>query len=556
MSSRRRIRCVVVRPTIAGFVVLAGMIGAALTSRAPPLVLQRTYLGDAELDQFGFCVGPAGDVDADGFADFLVGANVNDEAILSGGKIYLYLGGVDYPDSAVVTYAGNIERENVGAAVHGGADLNGDGYDDWVAGAPGLGSSGTDPGRVYVFWGGASPDGVPDLVIPGDLAGGQFGAAVCLVRDLDGDGTGDLVVGAPRAGDGRVYIYRGDPVSFDGVPERILHARPGDRRFGRALAWLPDDDADGRDDLLVGVPRSSQAATWAGAALLYRGTADLDSVPDLVLLGEAAGDEFGSSLFAGADLDADGEADVLVGAPAANPSSMVDAGKAYVFRAGPALDPIPDLILSGSVIGDRFGSAVAGGFDWDGDGAADLAVGAPDHDAGGAGAGACFVFLGGALLDAAADSTLLGSAAGVHLGRAVASAGDVRRNGRGTLLVGGYNASAAGRALLFGSDAVPTSAHLPQPGLRARLLPAWPNPFNPRVRTELHLDAPGFWVVDVFDARGRRVTRLWSGWLEPGRHPLHWNGTGLRGRPVASGVYRIRAAGPAAPRSRTVTLIR
>ena len=71
-----------------------------------------------------------------------------------------------------------------------------------------------------------------------------------------------------RAGDGLVAIYRGGPRPLDGTADRILHARPDDRRFGKALASLPDHNGDMRDELIVGIPRSSEAATWAGAVLL------------------------------------------------------------------------------------------------------------------------------------------------------------------------------------------------------------------------------------------------------------------------------------------------
>jgi len=88
----------------------------------------------------------------------------------------------------------------------------------------------------------------------------------------------------------------------------------------------------------------------------------------------------------------------------------VDIGKAYFFRAGSALDDLADLTWTGEGSEDRFGKAVAGGFDWNADGAADCAVGAytSDHNTD-LDAGACFVFFGGAMLDGMADTVLTGS---------------------------------------------------------------------------------------------------------------------------------------------------
>jgi hypothetical protein len=291
--------------------------------------------------------------------------------------------------------------------------------------------------------------------------------------------------------------------------------------------------------------------------LLFVGTADLDPVPDLILLGEAAGDEFGSSLATTPDLDGDGAHDVLVGAPLANSPAGVDIGKAYFFRAGAALDDLADLTWTGESSEDRFGKAVAGGFDWNDDGAADCAVGAytSDHNAD-QDAGACFVFAGGALLDGVADTVLTGSGPDAGLGWAVASGGDVRANGRGTLLVSGFSASDPGWVELFGSQQAPTAVTTSLPGQPARLLNPWPNPFNPRVQTSLELAGTGSWRVAVYDLRGREVALLQQGSLGPGKHTLVWDGTGSRGSPQPSGRYVIRAQSANGSLAAPITLVR
>jgi len=536
---------------------LAGLAATAgvAASFAEPFALQRTYVSEAPLDQFGFAVQAAGDVDADGFADFLVGANVNDSRAAGGGAVYLYRGGSNYPSTAAISYGGPVAGANCGAAVCGGADLDGDGYDDWAVGAPGLGTTGNDAGRVYVFRGGAIPDAEPDLVIQGSVPGGQFGAAVLLVPDLDGDGYGDLVVGAPRAGNGELRIYRGGP-ALDATADRVIHARAQDSRFARSLAWLPDDNGDGRNELLVGAPHSSQAGTWAGAVVLYRGTAALDSIPDLVLFGQAAGDEFGTSLAAGADLDGDGAGDVVVGAPSANVNGVADAGKAYVFRGGAAIDAVPDWLLRGNAAGDHFGLSVAAGFDWDADSKMDFAIGAPDADANGTDRGVCTIYRGGATLDITPDATVTGNANSAHLGMSLASAGDVRHNTRGALIAGGFGPTDGGQALLLASNDVPSSAFEGPVARTALLQPGWPNPTRGGVRSALHVPSGGQWTVDVFDARGRHVARVLSAWLPAGVQGFEWNGRDDRGTRVAGGVYCVRAHGDTGAASTRVTLLR
>lgn len=535
------------------------VIGLALTRPllAGSLSLQRTYEGEAAADQFGFALAAAGDVDHDGFGDMIVGANVNDMLVTSGGKVYLYLGGTTLPATPSLVFAGEVDRGYAGGAVAGQGDLDGDGYGDWVVGAPGIGVDGTLPGQVYVFLGAAEPDASPDLVIQGEAPAGQFGAAVCLAPDLDGDGYSELVVGAPKAGGGRVYIYRGGPAPLDGEPDRILHAREVDQRFGRALACLPDHDGDGRDDLLVGIPRSGEQAVWAGAVLLYRGTADLDTMPDLTLLGQAAGDEFGSSLAVVADPAGGDDVDLLVGAPLANVAGAVDAGKAYLFHAGAILDSTPDLTLDGELAGDLLGQAVAAGFDWNDDGALDLAVGASGVDRDTlTDAGACYVFLAGDLLDALADTVISGSLAAERLGRVVTGGGDLRHDGRGTLLVAGNNVGDTGQVQLFASTDPTTAVPPAAPAPLARLAPAWPNPFNPRVQTIFELYQPGSWEMAIFDLRGRHVRWLQRGWFPVGAHRFAWDGCDAAGAPLPSGRYFLRACGHGQTHVVPLTLVR
>ncbi len=517
------------------------VIAPLATAGAAPFTLQRTYVGEQPRDQFGYSVHAAGDINGDGYADFLVGANVSDAAVSGGGTVSVYAGGTEYAVSPLPVAAGSVQNENCGAAIGGGGDLNGDGYDDWVAGAPGLGATGNAAGRVYVFFGGPALDFVPDRILEGVVPGGQFGAAVLVGADLDGDGQGDLVIGAPRAGNGEIHIYRGGASFLEAGVARVVHARPADNRFGKSLAPLPDTDGDGCDELLVGAPRCSQAATWAGAVILYRGTAVLDTLPDLVLLGEGAGDEFGTSLAAGADIDGDGGADILVGAPLANVNGNTDAGRAYLFRAGLALDALIDLRFAGNSAGSRFGSAVATGFDWDGDASADMAIGKPGADAGGTDAGGCAIYFGGAGLDLVVDATLDGPAPSAQLGSSAASLGDIRRNGRGALLLGGYGANDNGRALLYASVDHPVDA-IDMGGARGtRLLPPWPNPSPSGVQSALETLVPGSWRVDVFDARGQRVANIFAGFLAPGAQALIWDGRARGGMPASSGVYYIRA---------------
>ncbi|MCA1791392.1 MAG: hypothetical protein LC667_16540 [Thioalkalivibrio sp.] len=335
-----------------------------------------------------------------------------------------------------------------------------------------------------------------------------------------------------------------------------MHARADDLRFGKALAYLPDRDGDGCDDLLVGASRSSQAATWAGAVLMFAGTAGLDTVPDLVLTGEAAGDEFGYAIDAGGDFNGDGWPDIAVGAPFANPDGMIDGGRAYVFLAGPELDAVPDLRFAAAGPGERFGTAVALGFDWDDDGFGDLAVGAPDRAGAGPFAGAVEVFRGGAAPDSLPDVVIDDAEPELHLGTTVTAGGDLLGNGQTTLCIGGYNAVNEGTVRLYGRDAQPVATVPPPAVARGRLAPPWPNPANPRIRLALDVDVPGRWLVEVVDLAGRRLAVLHQGPLPAGRAVLRWDGRDARGLPAASGVYAVRATSGRTVDARRFTLVR
>ena len=339
-------------------------------------------------------------------------------------------------------------------------DYDGDGSGDVVVGAPAAGSG---DGRAYVYAGGASGTPVAPTRILRALAGsaGAFATSLACTGDVNGDGFADLVVGAPEfeSRTGIVYVYFGGPGGLAEMPDQTLRStRPAGGLFGRHVAAAGDIDRDGYGDLLVAVPA---ADATPGRVLLYRGgPRGLLDTPAAQLSNVG---RFASAVAGAMDLDADGFADVAVGAVA----TASDTGAVHVFRGGSGgLASTSSIVLPATTgPGSQLGAAVASAGDLDGDGYGDLAGGAPtapsndapDADSGTVRApGRVIVWRGG---PAGVSGEILyellpGTGTGSQFGAALAS-GDLTGDGFGDLVVGAFGTGRRqGRIYIFaGSDA-------------------------------------------------------------------------------------------------------
>lgn len=329
--------------------------------------------------------------------------------------------------SLTATVASGTPGDRLGAALLV-ADLDGDGTMELVAGAPGA-----DEVRIYE----AAGDLAPPLAVLTGPAGSGFGSALA-ARDLDGDGAAELLVGGPLADGerGGAWLFSGGPLADrDAASADASLAGPVIRdRLGAAVA-LGDVTGDGLPDAVVGAP--GDGTINEGSVYVFpSGATGLEETPQL-LRGAMPGDRYGSAL-AVADLDGDGVTDLIVGAPGADPAGLIDAGAVAIHTA------TGETLLAGPQAHALFGAALATG-DGDGDGDADLLVGAPFHDAGGAAdAGAAQLFTNP--LGIAPAFTATGTDANEHFGHAVAITGPLLDGALGGLAIGapgGRNRSGA-----------------------------------------------------------------------------------------------------------------
>ncbi len=355
------------------------------------------------------------------------------------------------------TWTGSVTEGAVGTSVAAVPDLDGDGLDEWLLGAPGAGAD--EAGAVYLVSGTRSPAssvlGESELVMEGGADRDALGTSVAAVADLDGDGLVELAIGAPDnddggVGAGAVYLL---PSASGGDTVAILGLGAGDAA-GSVVRAAGDLTGDGVPDIVLGVPSSDQGASRGGAASVLSG-ADLDGATALGVAGvygDAASDMLGADAEATSDMDGDGVADLVVGAPGRDDGGST-AGAVYAFLGGGLSTWEPpssaDVVLLGEAAFDEAGSALSGLGDFDGDGLDDLVVGAPSYDSD---AGAAYVILGSAGLAStdvrSASAGVVAGGADSETGTSVAGLGDVDYDGLGDVLLGGPGAGTAGEAYL------------------------------------------------------------------------------------------------------------
>ena len=409
-------------------VLTTGAAAAALLAGAASAqTMLQTLTGASASDQMGDSVAIVGDVDADGYADVGVGVPYADVGGVNAGSIRVVSGRTG---ANLYVFHGLVAGDRLGESIAPAGDVNNDGFADFVAGAPLNDQNGVSAGMARV-WSGR--DGAALYTWFGDQAGDWFGAAVDNAGDVNNDGRSDVIVGAPfgkgtsTSNIGEARIFSG----LNGSVIRTHNSPQGVSVLGQTVSGAGDVNQDGWDDVIIGAPQAGYSATDSGRAWVFSGKTGAvlytwdgvghgsyfaqcvdggndvnnDGWPDLVVGtpfhdynggnsgtvhvysgktgvqlyrfdGTASGDELGRACAIVGDVDGDGFADVGGGAKFKD-QIFPNAGMVRIWsgRTGQAI-----FSLYGSAIDDQMGHAVTGRGDVNGDGLDDVMIGWPTFD--------------------------------------------------------------------------------------------------------------------------------------------------------------------------------
>ena len=425
-------------------------LGAVYPLTVDPVVTGPVWTTESNQasSEYAWSVASAGDVNGDGYGDVIVGAYMYDNGQTNEGRAFVYHGSASgLSTSPAWTVESDQADARLGMSVASAGDVNDDGYDDVIVGTHFFTNGQTNEGRASVYHGSAS--GLSTSAawsVESDQASAHLGASVSSAGDVDDDGYSDVIVGANdydngEGDEGRAFVYLGSAGGLATSAAWTSECDQASASFGKSVATAGDVNWDGYDDVVVGALFYDNGESAEGRAFVYLGSASgLATTAAWTAEANQANATFGWSVSSAGDVNGDGYADVIIGAPLYS-NGETGEGRAFLYHGSASgLSPSADWTVEGNqanfFIGG-LGKSVGTAGDVNGDSYGDVIVGFPTFDNVEVNEGQVLVYLGSAAGLATTPAWMAESnQAGANLGISVGTAGDVNGDGYSDVITG------------------------------------------------------------------------------------------------------------------------
>ena len=429
-----------------------------------------SFIGENTNDEAGSPIVNIGDVNGDDYDDFLISAIFNSDNGFWSGKIYLFFGKSSgwkintSLNAANVSFIGEHAYDVAGSSISGVGDVNGDGFDDFLIGAPGNSDNGKGAGKTYLFFGKATGWksntmlSEADVIFLGEKSNDCSGWSIASAGDVNADGYNDFLIGAngncqgQGSNNGTTYLVLGKSTGWNknnnliNADASFIGEEPLDRA-GISVTGTGDVNKDGYDDFLIGADMNSQSGYHSGKSYLIFGKRNgwsrnisLHQI-NVSFLGSNVNDQSGDRLAGGGDVNRDGYADILIGAwTKTNYTGCVYLifGKSKGWAKDVNLSTA-DSSFCGENILNAFGQSFSNNGDINGDGYDDIIIGAFMNSSN---MGQSYLFFGKSnnwtknMNLSQADTTFIGEHANDYSGVSVSNSGDYNGDGHEDILIG------------------------------------------------------------------------------------------------------------------------